>query len=132
MEKKNPRAVPPVLQNSVAALIVALVVALAWIPAACFTPPEIPSAPAMPTVTVPEAPSVEPPKVEPPQAPTPPQTPGMPGGGGNCCLRVGNSNIKKKCQGAETCCTPDYESHGDCEDAKGYWFESKEACEGGC
>jgi hypothetical protein len=128
MDTKNRRVVPPVLQNCVAVLIVALVLAMAWIPAACFTPPEMPTAPAMPTFTVPDAP----PKVEAPQAPEAPQTPGMPGGGGNCCLRMGNSNVKKKCQGSESCCTPEYDSHGDCEDAKGFWFNSKDACMGGC
>lgn len=109
-----------------------IAVALAYLPAACFTPPEIPTAPAPPTFTVPEAPTVEAPKVEPPQAPTPPETPALPAGGGNCCLRAGNAKAKSKCGGAESCCTPAYESSGDCEDAKGFWFFSKEGCAGAC
>jgi hypothetical protein len=124
--------VPAALQNSIAVLLVALVAAMAWLPAACFTPPEIPTAPALPSVTVPEAPTVEPPKVDAPQAPSPPDTPALPNGGGNCCLRVGNPNTKSKCAGAESCCTPDYDSAGDCDDAKGFWFEEKDGCAGAC
>ncbi len=128
--KEKPRLIPVVLQNSVAVLLLALVVAMAWIPASCFTPPEIPTAP-IPTITVPEAPTPTVPSVDPPQAPTPPETPAMPGGGGNCCLR-GGPNVGKKCAGGATCCTGDYKNSSDCADAKGFWFYSKEGCAGAC
>jgi hypothetical protein len=132
MGTKRARPSSAVLQNIIAALLLALIIAMAWVPAACFEPPQIPTGPALPTFTVPEAPTPSVPTVEPPQAPTPPQTPGMPGGGGNCCLRAGNPHTGKSCAGAASCCTPDYTSSGDCEDAKGFWFFSKDGCAGAC
>ena len=132
METKKPAPlIPASLQNCIAVLLVAMVIALAWLPSACFTPPEIPTAPAMPSLQLPEAPTVAAPSVDPPQAPTPPDTPALPGGGGHCCLRGGPA-VASKCGGAATCCTPEFKNSSDCEDAKGFWFFSKEGCAGAC
>ena len=91
-------------------------------------PPEVPKMPEFPKA---EVPSAEIPKIEAPQAPTLPQTPKLPAGGGHCCLRSGKA-VKEKCGGAERCCTNDYESSSDCEDVKGFWFFEKDGCAGGC
>jgi hypothetical protein len=123
--------IPASLQKCIAILLVAFVLGLAWIPAACFTPPQLPTVPTVPTFQLPSAPSVDVPTVEAPQAPTPPDTPALPGGGGHCCLRGGPA-VGEKCGGAATCCTPDFKNSSDCEDAKGFWFFSKEGCAGAC
>ena len=90
-----------------------------------------PPMPQMPQFPKAEAPAVEPPKVEPPQAPTVPQTPTMPQGGGNCCIR-GGALAKEKCQGGERCCIKDFDDSDACESHRGFWFFNKDGCAGAC
>lgn len=124
------------LRGTLAAVLFAGTAAVIAAPLGCLpTPPEVPSAAAMPKAEIPQAPEIptfEPPPMPELAAPDAPDVPLPPGqGGGNCCIRKGVL-LESKCNGASSCCVKSLESQGDCEDADGFWFFTEEGCAGAC